>query len=147
MSARLARVIARVQGPPTMPTHIGDEIDQMIHAADWDQRPRMADMARLSAGLASALGPTPAFTRTTRETIRGRGLRGRRRVLLAKRQLPLQIRDALRLLGNLTFAFGEFPSQTLYFLFQALVVVRPRPSLGARHAVYGTPIGSICTAP
>jgi hypothetical protein len=66
---------------------------------------------------------------------------------MTKRKLPFQICDALRLFGNLTFALGEFPSQTLHFLFQPLLVVGPRPSLGARHAAHGTLIGSICTAP
>lgn len=117
-----------------MPTRLGDEIDHVIHATDRDQQTPVADMARLPARLTPALGMLPAFTLPAREPIGGRGLRGRDRVLPAKCQLPLQIRDTLRLFGNLTVALSEFPSQTLHFPLQPFLVVGPWPSLGARHA-------------
>ena len=96
---------------------------------------------------APTLRAAPAFTLPASEPIGGRGLRSRGRVLLAKCQLALQIRDAFRLLGDLTLTFSELPSQTLDFVFQSFLVVGPRPSLGARHAAHGTPVGSICTVP
>ena len=101
----------------------------------------------LPTGLSSALYAATAFPLAAGETIGGRRLRGRRRILLTQCELSLQIGDALGLRGNLALAFGELPSQALNLLLQALLGVVALLSLGPRHAAHGTPIGSICTAP
>jgi hypothetical protein len=77
--------------------------------------------------------------------MRGRRLRSRRRVLLAKRELTLEISDALGLLGDL--ALAKQLTQWLKLLLHALISPSGLPFLGLRHASDGTPIRSVCTAP
>ena len=102
-------------------------------------------MSRLPAGFAATLHAATALALPPCETVGGRRLRRRCRVLLAQCQLPFEISDPLSLLGNLPLAFGELPSQALNLLFQALFGVFALLSLGPRHESHGTPIGSICT--
>ena len=147
VAPRVADVIARVQGPLTLPTRVGDEIDEVVHPLDRDQSARVTGMAGLSTRSAPTLRTAPAFTLPTSEAVGGRRFRARRRVLLPQGELPLQIRDAFHLLGNLPLALGEFPTQSLNLLLQLLLGVLARLPLRSRHAWQGTPIGSICTAP
>ena len=104
-------------------------------------------MSRLPAGLSSTLRAAPAFALATSQAIGGRRLRGGRRVLLPQRELPFQIRNALGLLGDPVFTFGELTPQALNLLLQTLPGVLARLPAPFRHAAHGTPIGSICTAP
>ena len=147
MASGITDGVARVQPVLAMATRLGDQINGLIRTLGGNQGARMPGMSGLPTGLASTLRAATAFALTAGEAIGGRRLRGRRRILLAQRQLSLQIGDALGLLGNLALAVGEFPSQALNLLLQALLGVLALLSLGPRHVSHGTPIGSLCTAP
>src|SRR5208283_1919807 len=71
------------------------------------QRAVMAGMALLPTRFALALLPTPARPRIPSQSIRRRRLRRVGGILLACRQLALQIGDLLFGLANLLFAFGD----------------------------------------
>ncbi len=71
------------------------------------QRAVMAGMALLPARFALALFPAPALPRIPRQSIGGRGLGGVGGILLAGRQLALQISDLLFGFANLLFALGD----------------------------------------
>ena len=91
--------------------------------------------------------PASAQTLFARQPI-GRGrLRGRRRILLAQRELMLQILDPLRLLGHLPIPLGQFAPQSLNLLLQPRFGARAIGPLCSRHAPHGTPIASTCTDP
>jgi hypothetical protein len=60
----------------------------------------------------------------------------------------LQILDPFRLLGQLSVALRQLATQTLDFLFQALLGISfSRPLFLSRHASHGTPIALTCTDP
>ena len=67
----------------------------------------MAGMALLPARFALALFPAPALPRIPRQSIGGRGFGGVGGILLAGRQLALQISDLLFGFANLLFALGD----------------------------------------
>jgi hypothetical protein len=143
----VAHDIARVHGPLSVTTDVRDEIHDRVHALGGDQRSRVTGMAWLSAGLASTLPAAPPCALTPGKAIGRRGLRRRRRVLIAEGELTLQFGDPLGLLSHLPLTFGKLPAQALHLVLQPFLSVRPLLSLGPRHASYGTPIGSTCTAP
>ena len=99
----------------------------------------MARMARLAAPATTALRASAALTRLAREPIRRRRLGGDGRVLLAERQAALQLRNLLRLLGQLTAQLGVFTISLSQRTTQSLD--RPLVRLAAlRHASDGTPL-------
>ena len=140
MAARIADVIAGSQRALTMRTRLGDQINDGIDPLRGNQGTRVPRMSWLTAGVAAALEAATSFALPPGETVRGRRLRGCRRVLLTQRQLPFEI-------GDLAFAFGERSTQTLDLLSQVRFGVVALLSLGPRHNAHGTPIGSTCTAP
>jgi hypothetical protein len=139
--------VACVQPLLAMATRLRDQINGLIRTLGGNQWARMPGMSGLPTGFSSTLRAATAFALATSETIGGRRLRGRRRILLTQRELSLQVGDAVGLLGNLALAFGELPSQALNLLPQALLGAFALLSLDLRHASHGTPIGSLCTAP
>jgi hypothetical protein len=136
-----------VQAASTVSAPLRDMMDHAVYAVRGHQRTRVPRMAGLAARLAAALAPTAANPLSAGETVRGRRLRGDRRILISQRQLTFQIGDALGLLGDLALALGQLPAQTLNLLLQAFVDVLALLSLGPRHASHSTPIRSICTDP
>jgi hypothetical protein len=104
-------------------------------------------MARLSARFASTLHAATSFAWSAGETVGGRWLRRRRRVLLSECELTLQVRDTFGLFGDLPFSLGELLTQSLNLTLQALLGIGALLPLRPRHAAHGTPIGSICTDP
>jgi hypothetical protein len=81
-------------------------LDGDIHALARDQRAMVAGMSRLSPAGATALQAPAPFPLATGEAIGRRRLRRQRRVLLAQRELMLQILNPLSLFGELTFSVG-----------------------------------------
>jgi hypothetical protein len=146
MASWVTGAVARAQPVLAMATRLGDQINGLIRTLGGNQRARMPGMSGLPTGLSSTLRAATAYALAAGETIGGWRLRGRRRILLTQRELSLQFGDALGLRGNLVLACGEFPSQALNLLLQALLSVFALLSLGPRHASHGTPIGSVCTA-
>ena len=111
-------------------------------------------MSRLSTGLPATLAAATSFTLPAGETIGGRRLRRGRRILLAQRTLPFEIGDpflVFRILLPKSFVFSP-QALELFRLTRGLVDIRIRIRLSRRqasrrHALYGTPIASTCTAP
>jgi hypothetical protein len=155
MAPRLAdRAGRRRQRVLTLPTRDRTNGDDLTDLLDGDQRPTVPQMARLPARLASALRATSALALTTGEAIRGRRLRGQRRILLPQCELPLEVRNPLRLLRVLLPQAFILTSQA--FQFFGLVRAFGDDRLGplslrrapARcHASDGTPIAVRCTGP
>jgi hypothetical protein len=148
MASWITDGVARVQPVLAMATRLGNQINGLIRTLGGNQWARMPGMSGLPTGFSATLRAATAFALAAGETIGGRRLRGRRRILLTQRELSLQIGDALGLLGNLALTLGQRSTQPFNFLLQALlgVVASLRP-VRSRHASDGTPIASICTAP
>ena len=138
-----------------MTTRVRDEFDDRVHALGRQPAAASARMPRLTARLPPTLHPPPAFSLLAGEAIGGRRLRGRGRVLLPQRELAFEIGDPL-------LVFDVLPPESFVLLPQALDLLGPASSLlgtgtritrfarcptSARHAPYGTPTGSTCTAP
>jgi len=118
MPARVADLIARVQGMLAMTTRVGDERHGRMHALDGDQPSPVTWMTRLPTALPSTLRATTSFALASGQSVGGRRLRGRCRVLLPQRQLVFQVgnllvlfRDLLRPLAQLTIAFSNLALQ------------------------------------
>ena len=146
MASRIPDGVARVQPMLAMPTRLGAKINGLIRPLGGHQWARMSGMSGLPTGLSSALRAATAFALATSETIGRGGLGRRRRVLQSQRELPFQVRNALGLLGDLAFTFGELTTQSLNLSLQTLLGVA-QLLISFRHAAHGTPIGSTCTAP
>lgn len=155
MASRVADVIARTQWMLAMTTRVGNKIDDGVHALGADQWPPVARMPRLTTAFPSTLDAPPSFALPAGEAIGGRRLGGRGRVLLPQRELPFEIGDPL-------LVFGVLLAESLILLPQALDLLGlasrlvgtgtrtiwfPRCPASARHARYGTPTVSTCTAP
>ena len=80
----------------------------------------MAGMALLSTRFALALLSPPALPRTPRQAIGGWWLGRVGGILLARRQLALQIGDLLFGIGNLMFAVGDLLIPFCYLLLEPL---------------------------
>ena len=111
-------------------------------------------MAWLATRLAAAFASTTSHALLSGQSVRGGWFRGDRRVLVAQRQLPFEIRDLFLCVGDFlrrfrqsSLAFRQFVPESLVLAFQPFFGVRIAPSLPLRHALHGTPIGSICTDP
>jgi hypothetical protein len=112
--------IARMEPPGAAAAPVWHMINDSVYLLCWYQRSRVAWVAKLAAGLATALDPTTPHPLTTGETIR-RGRFGRDgRILLSQRELPLQIFDLACLLGDLLRALFKLLTQTLVFAPQPL---------------------------
>ncbi|MEP7308741.1 MAG: hypothetical protein ABJA98_24810 [Acidobacteriota bacterium] len=154
MTAALPDTVSCMQSPRAMATRLGHQIHGLIGTLGGHQWARVPRMTGLSPGLASTLRAAPAFALASREAIRGRRLRGGRRVLLSQRELSFEIRDLSFLLGDLLGLFGDLSltldqcvTKAFNLLRQTLSAIVLAPACGPRHASHGTPIGSICTAP
>jgi hypothetical protein len=152
MAPRVARLIARVQRPPAVATALGHQLDRRVHTLGGNHRPRVGGMSRLPARLAAALLSPASDALAAGESI-GRGRLGSRgRILLLQGELSLEFGDSLLLVGVLSAKALVLFTEALKLARVALSVVAfgvsfaRRPTV-ARHARYGTPIGSTCTAP
>jgi hypothetical protein len=62
--------------------------------------------------------------------------------------LFLRVSDVFGRLRPLRLTPGQFATESFVLSFQPFHSLRTAlPSLGLRHALHGTPVGSICTAP
>jgi hypothetical protein len=136
MPSRVADLIARVQGLLAMTTRVGDEIDDRVHALGGDQWSRVTGMTRLTTARPSTLGAATPFALASGQSIGGRRLRGRRRVLLPQGQLVFQVgnllgcvrdlllgvRDLLRPLRQLPIAFSHVALQPIILALQPLAL-------------------------
>jgi len=127
MPSRIADLIAHLQGMLAMTTRVGDERHDRSHALGRNQRSPVAGMTRLPTALPSTLGAATPFALTSGQSIGGRRLRGRRRVLLPQGQLVFQVgnllfrvRDLLRPLRKLPIAFSQVALQPLILALQPL---------------------------
>src|SRR3990172_5942266 len=118
------------------------------------KRPACAMMARLPARLPAALAPTASHALSASESVRRWWFRGDRGVLVAQRQLTLEIGDLfLRVddffgrLRQLPLTLGQFATESFILPFQPFLGRCTAPPSRLRHALHGTPIGSICTDP
>ena len=146
---------ARRQRLRAMPTRVREHVDHGIHTCGRHQRATMAGMPRLAARFAAALRAAAPFPWTTRQAIGRRRLRGGRRVLMAQRQLPFQVRDLLLGRRQLLVAVLQLPPKTRIFDGERLGrrgrwVMCSAGALGSRpqrcsHSPYGTPITPGCT--
>ena len=128
-----------------MTTRVGDERHGRLHALSGDQPSPVTWMAGLPTALPSTLRATTSFALASGQSVGGRRLRGRCRVLLPQRQLVFQVgnllvlfRDLLRPLGQLPITFSNLALQpTILALqprarcFRALGALAP---LGSRAA-------------
>lgn len=119
-----------------MTTRVGDERHDRIHSLGGDQRSRVAWMTRLTTALPSTLGAATPFALASGQSIGGRRLRGRRRVLLPQGQLVFQVgnllccvrevllgvRDLLRPLRKLPIAFSHLALQPIILALQPLAL-------------------------
>ena len=153
--SRIAHVIARMQGVLAVTTRVGHEIDDRIHTLGGHQRSRVPRMSWLTARFASTLRPATPFALSAGEAVGRRRFRGCGRVLLPQRELSFEIRDPFLLFSVLSPQSFVFSLQALnlFVLTSRLVdadtrTIRflRRPG-STRHARYGTPLASICTAP
>jgi hypothetical protein len=119
MASRRTDRIAHLEAPGTAAALVWHMIHDRVHLIGGDQRARVARVARLAA----ALDATTALPLITSKTIRRQRFRGDDRILLAQRELALQIINLARLVGNPFRAFLKLllqplilPSQPLYFL-------------------------------
>src|SRR5438105_7108970 len=78
----------------------------LVDLGDGHQGPMRSAVAGLATHFPPALLAATALTRFTGQSIRGRRFGRVRRVLLAQRQLPLQIRDLLLGIRDLLLLFG-----------------------------------------
>jgi hypothetical protein len=117
MPARLADGMARVQATRAVAARLRREIDDRIHPLHGHQGPMVSRMARLPAGVTSTLQATSSLPLSTRETIGGRRLRSDGGILLFQRELPLEIRNPLRVLLKLL-------AQSFIFLAQSFDLLR-----------------------
>ncbi len=124
MSSRVADLIARVQPLLAMTTRVGDEIHDRVHTLGGDERARVAWMTRLPTGLPSTLGAAPPFAWASGQSIGGRRLRGRRRVLPPQGELPLQISNLLGFLGDLFRLVGVLLTEPFILASQSLDLAR-----------------------
>jgi hypothetical protein len=108
MASRLPDGILRAQRVIAMATRPRHEVDHVIDAGERDQRPHVSGMPGLPARFAAALLTPAPLSLPPGKTIRGRRLRGHRRILLAQRELASQVRDLFRLLSQLFSQLGEF---------------------------------------
>jgi transposase len=113
------------------------EMRGLVHAISGHQRTPVPRMSGLPTALAPALLPTSTQTLFARQPIGRWRLRRRRRILLAHRQLPLQLRDLFRLLGQLLFLLRNPLTQALSLALESFDFLRFAPP---RHALHGTPI-------
>ena len=97
-----------------MTTRVGDERHGRLHALSGDQPSPVTWMAGLPTALPSTLRATTSFALASGQSVGGRRLRGRCRVLLPQRQLVFQVgnllvlfRDLLRPLGQLPITFSN----------------------------------------
>src|SRR5215475_11849951 len=79
----------------------------LVRFLDGHQRPMRARMAGLSTRFPPALLPSAPLSRFAGESIGGRWLGRVRRVLLAQRQLSLQIRNLLFGIRDLLFGIQD----------------------------------------
>jgi len=122
-----------------------------VHAFRGHQRTPVPGMSWLPAALAPTLLSASAQTRFARQPV-GRGrLRGCGRILLAQRELALQVRDLFRLLGQvprllsqLSIAFDQSLTQSLILTSQLVDVLSRAPFW---HASHGTPIRRVVQDP
>ena len=118
----------RRQGLITMTTGGREDINHVSHALGGDRRSTVAWMARLAARLAATLLTAAALPWPARQAVGGRRLRGGRRVLLAQRQLTLQIGnlffrvgDVLFRLDDLLLSFGQSFTHVVKVALQSLI--------------------------
>ena len=128
VTPRSADLSARVQRLLAMPTDRRDEIDNRLHPFDWHQRPGVPRMPRLSPRFAATLRAATPFALLASEAIGGGWLGRHRRVLLAQRQLPLQICDLFLGVRDPFLGLRQLPPQALILLFQLLDLGR-RPAI------------------
>ena len=142
MPSRVADLIARVQGMLAMTTRVGDERHGRIHALGGDQPSPMTWMTWLPTTLPATLRAATPFALASGQSVGGRRLRGRGRVLLPQGQLVFQVgnlllslRDLLRPLGQLPIAFSNLALQPTILALQPL-------ALGFRALGALAPLGS-----
>jgi hypothetical protein len=144
MSTRLAQIVGLLQPVLAMTASRRLHVHRVVHAIRGHQRAPVPGMSRLAAPRAAALLPASAQTWLARQPIRRGWLRGGGGILLAQRELPLQLRDLSRLVGHLprllsqlAIAFDQVSTQPL-ILTSKLVDFLRRAPLG--HVSDGTPI-------
>lgn len=142
MPTRGAQVVGRMQRVLAMTAARRLHVLDGVHAFRRHQRAPVPRMSRLRAPLAPALLPASAQTLFARQPI-GRGrLRGRRRILLAQRELTPQVRDLL--LRQLLRLLGHLLAQALVFALQPFNRRRIAP---LRHVLHSTPLASAVQDP
>ena len=117
MVAGIANRVSLVQTTGTPSAPLREMVTDLVHPIRGHQRPSMPRMPRLTPGPATTLEASASHALTTGESIRGRRLRGDRRILLSEGELPFEIGDALRV-------FGELFAQPFVLLSQPFVLLR-----------------------
>ena len=107
---------------PAVPALLRRDGPNFVDSFRGNQRPMRSAMAGLPAGLPAALLSPAPLARLACQSIGGGRFGGVRGVLLAQRQLPLQIRDLLLLLRDLFRLLGKLPTQLLHFAEQTFVL-------------------------
>ena len=129
----------------------------LVDLRDGQQGPMRPAMAGLSAHFSAALLAAAALARFAGQSVGGRRLGRVRRVLLAQRQLTLQIGDLLFGVGDLLLLFGYLICLLADLLFPVsqlaakpfvlpLQIARLRIAMPRIHPPYGSRFGAICPA-
>ena len=116
-----------------MAARLRREIDDRIHPLHGHQGADGVPDGPAAAGVASTLQPTSSLPLSTREAIGGRRLRRDGGILLFQRQLPLEIRNPLRLLLELL-------AKSFIFLAQSFDLLRLAITRVARRLVTSQPL-------
>lgn len=131
MPPRIPLIVGRVQSTRTLAALWRMHVHDRVHPIHRDQAAPVARMAWLGAARPSAVLPPAAHARLTREPIRRRRLGRHGGILLAHRELALQLGNLLRLLGQLPGLFRQRTvtlvqplTQPLIFSAKRLDVVR-----------------------
>jgi hypothetical protein len=113
MPTRIPDGMPAGQSACALATRLGREIHDRVHALDGHQRPMASRMPRLTAWLPPTL-PTPAaHARLTSQTVGRWWFRGEGGILLAQRELALEVADAFRLISVLLAEPLVLATQTL----------------------------------